>query len=74
MKDQLEQIIRDKILAAIEAPLPSLTRREAALPVIKGKAMAVIGMRRSGKTSFLHQCRADRIAAGRTPARLLYFM
>lgn len=26
---------------------------------LEGKALAVIGMRRAGKTSFLHQCRAD---------------
>jgi hypothetical protein len=73
MEDQLAQIIRDKVIVSIEAPLPSLTRRDAAVPAIKGKAMAVIGMRRAGKTSYLHQCRADLIAAGRTPARLLYF-
>jgi len=73
MEDQFEQIIREKIIAGIEAPLPSLTRRDAVLPIIKGKAMAVIGMRRAGKTSFLHQCRADLIGSGRTPARLLYF-
>jgi len=73
MKDQFEQIVREKVMAAFDAPLPSLTRRDVGLPAIKGKAMAVIGMRRAGKTSFLHQCRADLIAAGRTPARLLYF-
>jgi predicted AAA+ superfamily ATPase len=73
MEDQLEQIIRDKVLAAMEAPLPELTRRDVRLPSAKGKAFAVIGMRRSGKTSFLYQCRADLIAAGRSPGRLLYF-
>lgn len=73
MEDQFEQIIREKILSAIDASQPSLTRRDTVIPDIKGKAMAVIGMRRAGKTSFLHQCRADLIAAGRTPAKLLYF-
>lgn len=73
MESQLEQIIREKVLISMEAPLPILTRRDAALPEIKGKAVAVIGMRRAGKTSFLHQCRADLITAGRTPSRLLYF-
>ncbi len=34
------------------------------LPGIKGKVMAVIGMRRSGKTTFLWQCLADRLEAG----------
>ncbi len=40
---------------------------------MKGKAFAVIGMRRAGKTSYLHQCRADLIKAGRHPSRLLYY-
>jgi hypothetical protein len=35
------------------------------LPGIAGKAFAVIGVRRGGKTSFLLQCRGERIAAGR---------
>jgi hypothetical protein len=73
MEGQLDQIIQDKILASVEADMPVLTRRDAALPPLKGKAMAVIGMRRAGKTSFLHQCRADLIATGRSPGRLLYF-
>jgi predicted AAA+ superfamily ATPase len=73
MKGQFEQIIREKIAAAVETSPPTLTRREATLPPIKGKALAVIGMRRAGKTSFLHQCRADLIDAGRSANRLLYF-
>lgn len=73
MKANFEQVIREKILFAIEAQPPVLTRREAVLPTIKGKAIAVIGMRRAGKTSYLHQCRADLIAGGRSAARLLYF-
>jgi|GEM_PF-2053161 len=73
MKGQLEQIIREKIAAAVETSPPALTRRKATLPPIKGKAIAVIGMRRAGKTSFLHQCRADLIDAGRSANRLLYF-
>ena len=73
MADQLCQIIQDQILASVEADMPVLTRRGATLPPLKRKAAAVIGMRRAGKTSFLHQCRADLTAAGRTPGRLLYF-
>ena len=30
-------------------------------------------MRRAGKTSFLHQCRSDLLAAGRSANRLIYF-
>lgn len=72
--DQLEQVLREKILLAIQTPPPvGLTRRDTRVPAIKGKAFAVIGMRRAGKTSFLHQCRADLVAAGRSPSRLLHF-
>src|SRR5690606_31445879 len=38
---------------------PQLTRREIRLPHVPGKALAVIGMRRSGKTSVLWQCLGD---------------
>lgn len=73
MEDQIEQILKDKILSAVESPLPELTRRDAGLPKISNKAIAVIGMRRAGKTSFLHQCRRDLIAQGRSPRSLVYF-
>jgi predicted AAA+ superfamily ATPase len=70
----LEQVLREKILQSARTPPPAgLTRRDARLPGVKGKAFAVIGMRRAGKTSFLHQCRAGLLAAGRTAERLLYF-
>ncbi len=52
---------------------PALTRRDVHLPKIPGKAFAVIGMRRSGKTSFLWQCLADRLASGTPRSALLYF-
>ena len=73
MEVQINQIIQDKILTSMEAGIPVLTRRDAAYPPLQGKAAAVIGMRRAGKTSFLQQCRADLIATGRAPGRLLYF-
>lgn len=73
MEVQLSQIIQEKVLASAEASIPELTRRDTALPTIRGKAIAVIGMRRAGKTSYLFQCRADLIAGGRTPSRLIYF-
>ncbi len=73
MEGLIQSVVRDKILTALDAPLPKLTRRDARLPVIDGKAMVVIGMRRAGKTSFLHQQRSDLIASGRSPQRLVYF-
>ena len=59
----MQPVLQEKILTAVEAGLPELTRREAQVPTIAGKAMVVIGMRRSGKTSFLHQRRSELIAA-----------
>ena len=73
MEDQLEQILKEKILSAVGLPVSGLTRRDAGLPVISNKAIAVIGMRRAGKTSFLHQCRGDLMAQGRNPRNLVYF-
>jgi len=70
MKGSIERVIRDKILTAVETPLPAMTRRDAALPAgIRGKAITVIGMRRSGKTTYLHQIRGDLLAAGRSIPR-----
>ncbi len=73
MKSQLRTVIRQKILDAQAAPIPVLTRRDAWLPAVKDKAVAVIGMRRAGKTSLLWQVLADRFACGTPREGLLYF-
>ena len=59
------ELLRAKLAEALTVPPPALTRRDVRLPEIPGKPLAVIGVRRGGKTSFLHQRRADRIAGGR---------
>ncbi len=65
-------LLRLKLAESLAAPSPSRTRRDVRLPGIPGKAFAVIGVRRCGKTTFLGQCRADRIEAGSPPeAQLL---
>jgi predicted AAA+ superfamily ATPase len=48
-------LLRLKLAESLAAPLPDLTRRDVRLPGIRGKAVAVIGVRRGGKTSFLRQ-------------------
>ena len=68
MRELLRQLIND----ALARPIPALTRRDARLPAVPGKAVAVVGMRRSGKTTFLWQCLADRLAAGAPREALLY--
>lgn len=73
MQDQLQEVIRQKLGDAVMAPFPPLTRRDAVAPFLKGKARAVIGMRRAGKTTFLYQYLADRLAEGAERDRLIYF-
>ena len=60
-------ILRHKLDESLAAPPRRLTRRDVRLPAVPGKAFAVIGVRRSGKTSFLAQCRAARRRAGAPP-------
>lgn len=50
---------------------PPITRRDAVLPAVPGKAHAVIGMRRAGKTCFLKQLLVERRQAG-PPERSIY--
>jgi len=54
----------EQLAAATRDPLPALTRRDVRLPAVPGKSFAVTGARRAGKTSFLWQVLADRLAAG----------
>ena len=70
---QLAATIQQKIADGLAVAPPSLTRRTIYVPAIPGKALAVIGMRRAGKTYFLWQCLADKLAAGEPCAALLYF-
>jgi uncharacterized protein len=60
----MREVLQQKIADALSSPPPSFTRRDVRLPKVPGKALAVIGVRRSGKTTFLWQCLADRLAAG----------
>ena len=69
----LRLLIRQKIADGLAASVPTYTHRDVHLPNIRGKAMVVVGMRRSGKTTFLWQCLAERLAAGMPRDGLLYF-
>ena len=70
---EIRLLIRQKIADGLAIAVPSYTRRDIRLPDIPGKAMVVIGMRRSGKTTFLWQCLAERLAAGTPRDGLLFF-
>ena len=57
-------LLEQKLVDAIERPLPALTARDVWWPRLPGKAVAVIGMRRSGKTCLLWQQVQAGLAAG----------
>lgn len=73
METLLKETIRHKIADALSAPLPKYTQRDVYIPRLRGKALAVIGMRRSGKTTFLWQILANRLAADTPRSALLFF-
>lgn len=56
-----------KLSESLAARLPPRTPRDVRLPRVPDKALAVIGVRRGGKTSFLERYIADRLAAGDPP-------
>ena len=69
------EVLRAKLDESLKARPRRLTRRDVRLPAIPGKAFAVIGVRRSGKTSFLTQCRSARLRTGAPPeAQLLLLL
>ncbi len=68
----LHPVLRDKLNVAERALAQSrATPRDTRLPAIPGKAHAVIGMRRSGKSTFLHQLQAG-VRAELPPERAIY--
>jgi predicted AAA+ superfamily ATPase len=69
----MREILRQKIIDSLAVAPPPFTRRDAHLPGIAGKALAVIGPRRAGKTTFLWQVLTDRLAEGAEREALLYF-
>jgi uncharacterized protein len=60
-------VLRLKLAESIGQPPGALTPRDVRWPGIPGKPLAVIGVRRGGKTSLLQQRRRVRIAEGRPP-------
>lgn len=66
----MRDVLRMKLAEAITASIPEHTRRDVALPEVPGKALAIVGVRRSGKTTFLWQCLSERLASG-TPREAL---
>lgn len=63
--DALQALLAEKLEDSLVRELPAYTpRRVHGTAWLSGRASAIIGMRRSGKTTFLHQLRAERLAEG----------
>lgn len=58
------ELLELKLTESLTAPVPERTTRDIRLPGIAGKALAVIGVRRGGKTSLMQRIMTDRVAAG----------
>lgn len=68
----LHPVLADKLRIAVGPTAPtSRTLRDARLPAVPGKVHSVIGMRRAGKTTFLHQLQGERRAT-LPPERAIY--
>ena len=67
-------LLRSKLDESLALPPRRLTRRDVRLPAISGKAFAIIGVRRSGKTSYLAEHRAERLHSGLAPESQLLLL
>ncbi len=67
------QVLAEQLAGSLQTPPPAhTTRRVYGLTQFPGKATAVVGMRRAGKTTFLHQLRREFTTTGAGPARAPY--
>ncbi|MBM3794173.1 MAG: ATP-binding protein [Acidobacteria bacterium] len=69
----LRDVICQKLADTIASKPVEATSRDIKLTKLPRRAHAIIGMRRAGKTSFLHQCLQERLAAGTPREALVYF-
>ncbi len=59
----IRDALAEALAASLEGPLPEGTPRRVPGPLrMRGKVTAVLGVRRSGKTTFLHQMRREYLA------------
>ncbi len=66
------QVLAEQLAGSVRTPPPSHTpRRVYGVTRFPGKATAVVGMRRAGKTTFLHQLRREFMTTG-GPSRAPY--
>jgi len=71
---RLKEALTEKLAESLAAPFPEATPRLVHGAVrFPNKATAIVGIRRGGKTTFLHQLRRERLAEG-TPRELLPYL
>lgn len=71
--NRFQFVLDEKLSDSLAAPLPTGTLRQVPGAVcLPNKATAVVGMRRAGKTMFLHQIRKERLAEGVDRVQLPY--
>ncbi len=73
VNENLREIIRQKIVDSEATPIPRFTPRDIYVPRVSGKAVAVIGVRRAGKTTFLWQILKERLDQGTPRGGILFF-
>lgn len=67
------QVLAEKLASSMSTPVRDLTPRHVhGATGMQGKATAVVGVRRAGKTTFIHQVRRERLAGGATLEQLPY--
>jgi uncharacterized protein len=77
MPDALPPPLREALVEKLaeslaDVPVPATPRHVYGVTRLPGKATAVVGMRRAGKTTLLHQLRRERMAEGVAQERLPY--
>jgi hypothetical protein len=69
----IRDALAEALAASLEGPLPEGTPRRISGAVrLPGKVTSVLGVRRAGKTTFVHQMRRERLAAGSARALVPY--
>jgi hypothetical protein len=70
---ELKEALTEKLAESLAGSFPEATPRRVHGPTgLPGKVTAVIGMRRAGKTTFLHQLRRERLQRGTPREHLPY--
>lgn len=69
----LRQIVGELLADSARRPLPTFTARRVPGKIrFPGKVTATVGVRRAGKTTYVHQLRSEQVGRGTRMERLPY--